>query len=43
MVYNGHLSRGQRNGHPTHQNHEKHVDAIENGRDYLVEARFGQM
>ena len=41
-IYNGHHPREQGNGHQTHPNYDKHVEAIERGRKYLAEARSGK-
>ncbi len=41
-IYCGYHSRGQGNGHQTHPKNNEHVEAIEKGREYLVEAWFSQ-
>ena len=39
-IHNGHQSHGQGNSYQTHLNHDEHVEAIQKGREYLVEAGF---
>jgi hypothetical protein len=37
-MYNSHHICEQGNGYQTHLNHEEHVEAIEKGHEYLIEA-----